>query len=145
MDDQSTVTLEWVCSESTAKALAGRVVNDGGEVMGTTPFVPEPQEADLYSDAQFDPLVIVGVGLVSGMVLRYVRELILDLKGREIAIIDLSRETPQVRVVPVGKASQVIVKEPDGSVTRFAPSDINKIEQKLTEMLPQVSGSGSTP
>jgi hypothetical protein len=144
MNDQSTVTLEWVCSESTAKAYAARVGNDGGKVVGTTPFVPEPEEADLYSDAQFDPLVIVGVVLVSGMMLRYVRELILDLKGREVAIIDLSGETPQVRLVPVGKASQVIVKEPDGSVARFAPSDIDKIERSLTEMLPQLSSGGST-
>ncbi len=142
MNNQSTVTLEWVCGEGTAKDYAARVGNDGGKVMGTTPFVPEPEEADLYSDAQFDPLVIVGVVLASGMVLRYVRELVLDLKGREVAIIDLSGETPQVRVVPVGKASQVILKGSDGSVTRFAPSEIDKIEQNLAAMLPQVKSAG---
>lgn len=138
MNAQSTVSIEWVCSEGTAKAYAARVGNDGGKVIGTTPFVPKPEEADLYSDAQFDPLVIVGVVLAAGMVLRYVRELILDLKGREVAIIDLSGEITQVRVVPVGKVSQVIVKGPDGFVARFAPSDIDKIEQNLVAMLPQV-------
>jgi len=145
MNNQSKVTLEWVCREGTIKAFAARVGNDGGKVTGTTPFVPEPEEADLYSDAQFDPLVIVGLVLASGMVLRYVRELVLDLKGREIAVLDLSGETLQVRVVPVGKASQVIVKAPDGSLTRFAPSDIDKIEQNLAAMLPQANPAGPPP
>lgn len=145
MHDQSTVTLEWVCSEGAAKAYAARVGNDGGKVTGTTPFVPKPEEADLYSDAEFDPLVIVGVVLASGMVLRYVRELVLDLKGREIAVVDLSGETLQVRVVPVGKASQVIEKAPDGSLTRFTPSDIDKIEQNLAAMLPQAKLTGPPP
>ncbi|MDO8843069.1 hypothetical protein [Methylicorpusculum sp.] len=145
MNDQSMVTLEWVCSEGAAKDFAARIGNDGGKTMSMTPFEPEPEEADLYSDAQFDPLIILGVVLTSGMVLRYVRELILDLKGREIAVIDLSGDALQVRVVPIGKASQVIVKAPDGSLTRFAPSDIDKIEQNLAAMLPQAKPIGPSP
>lgn len=145
MNDQTMVTLEWVCSEGAAKTFAARIGSNGGMIMGTTPFVPEPEEADLYSDAQFDPLVILGVVLASGMVLRYVRELVLDLKGREIAVIDFSGQALQVRVIPIGKASQVIVKMPDGSVTRFAPSDIDKIERNLAAMLPQAKPIGPPP
>lgn len=96
MNDQSMVTLEWVCSEGAAKAFAARIGNDSGKTLSTTPFEPEPEEADLYSDAQFDPLVILGAVLASGMVLLYLRELILDLKGREIAVIDLSGDVLQV-------------------------------------------------
>ena len=136
MNDQNAVAFEWVCSEPRAKAFAARLAKDGGEVRGTSPFVPEPEEADLYSDAEFDPLVVVGAVLVSAMVLRYVRELVLDLKGREIAVLDLSGETLQVRVVPIGRASQVILKAPDGSLTPFAPSEIDKIERSLAAMLP---------
>jgi hypothetical protein len=44
MNNQSTVTLEWVCSEGTAKVFAARVANDGGNVTDTTPFVPEPED-----------------------------------------------------------------------------------------------------
>jgi hypothetical protein len=142
MNSQSTITLQWVCSEGSAKGFATSVRKHGGEITGTTPFVPEPDEADLYSDAQFDPLVIVGVVLASGMVLRYVRELVLHLKGREIAVIDLSGSTPQVRVLPVGKASQVIVKAPGGSLTRFAPSEIDKIEQNLAATLADTKFAG---
>lgn len=142
MNNQSKVTLEWVCREGATRAFATRVGNDGGKVTGTAPFVPEPEEADLYSDAQFDPLVIVGLVLASGMVLRYVRELVLDLKGREIAVIDLSGKTPQVRILPVGKAAQIIIKAPDGSLTRFSPSDIDKIEQNLAAMLPKANPAG---
>lgn len=138
MNAQSTVPIQWICSEGSVKAFAEKVGSDGGAVTGTTAFVPEPEEADLYSDAQFDPLVIVGVVLAAGMVLRYLRELILDLKGREIAIVDLAGETPQVRVVPVGKASLVVIKAADGSVTKFAPSEIDKIEQSLAALLPRV-------
>jgi hypothetical protein len=144
MNDQSKVTIEWVCSEGIASAFATRVGNDGGKVTGTTPFVPEPEEADLYSDAQFDPLVIVGGILASGMVLRYIRELILDLTGREIAVVDLSGQTLQVRVIPIGKASQIIVKAADGTVMRFAPSDIDKIEQNLAAMLAQAKPADQT-
>ncbi|MEA5389886.1 hypothetical protein VB738_01305 [Cyanobium gracile UHCC 0139] len=135
MKDHSALTLEWVCGEGIAAAFAARVGSDGGTVTGTTAFVPEPEEADLYSDAQFDPLVVVGVVLAAGLVMRYLRELILDLKGREIAVIDLTGEAPQVRIVPVGKASLVLVKAADGSVTKFAPSEIDKIEQSLAGLL----------
>jgi hypothetical protein len=135
MNEQGTVTIYWVCSEGSAKDFAAKVDSDGGTVTGMMPFVPEPEEADLYSDAQFDPLVVVGVVLAAGMVLRYLRELILDLKGREIAVVDLTGETPQVRIIPVGKASLVLVKAADGSVTKFAPSEIDKIEQSLAGLL----------
>jgi hypothetical protein len=135
MNEQGPATFCWVCSEGSAKDFAAKVGSDGGTVTGTMPFVPEPEEADLYSDAQFDPLVVVGVVLATGLVLRYVRELILDLKGREIAVVDLTGETPQVRIIPVGKASLVLVKAADGSVTKFAPSEIDKIEQSLAGLL----------
>jgi hypothetical protein len=135
MNEQGTVAFYWVCSEGSAKDFVAKVGSDGGTVTGTMPFVPEPEEADLYSDAQFDPLVVVGVVLAAGLVLRYVRELILDLKGREIAVVDLTGETPQVRIIPVGKASLVLVKAADGSVTKFAPSEIDKIEQSLAGLL----------
>ncbi|WP_429886352.1 hypothetical protein [Geoalkalibacter halelectricus] len=135
MSDQNSINLEWVCGEGVAKDYAARVSSDGGQVVDSVPFVPPPEEADLYSDAQFDPLVIVGAVLASGMVLRYVRELVLDLKGREIAILDFSGTKPQVRVVPVGKASQIIMKSPDGTIERFSPSEIDKIEQNLAALL----------
>jgi hypothetical protein len=135
MKDHSALTLEWVCGEGTPAAFAARVGTDGGTVTATTAFVPEPEEADLYSDAQFEPLVVVGVALTTGLVMRYLRELILDLKGREIAVVDLTGETPQVRIVPVGKASLVLVKAADGSVTKFAPSEIDKLEQSLAGLL----------
>src|SRR5262245_5176975 len=145
MSETPMLALEWVCSEGAAKAYAGRVAEDGGKVTGTTPFVPIPEETDLYSDAQFDPLVIVAGVLASGMVVRYVRELVLDLKGREIEVIDFSGKTPQVRVVPIGKASRVIVKAADGSIKDFTPSDIDKIEQKLESMLAPHTPAGPPP
>jgi hypothetical protein len=141
--DTNTVSLEWVCSEGSARALAARVSDDGGKVLGTRAFVPGPEESDFYSDGQFDPLVVVALALGSGMVLRYVRELVLDLTGREIMIVDLAATTPQVRVIPIGQASQVIIKAANGSVMRFAPSDVGKIEQSLAALLPQASASGA--
>lgn len=137
MNDKNTVKLEWVCSEGRVKEYTAKIAGDGGKVVGTTHFVPEPGEADLYSDAQFDPLVVVATVLTAGMVFRYLREMVLDLKGREVAIVDLSKETPQVRVVPVGKVSQVILKKPDGSVERFSLSEVDKMEKNLAAMLPK--------
>ena len=121
MSDPSAVTFEWVCSEGGANTFAGRVENDGGRVTGTTPFVPKPEEADLYSDAQFEPLITLALIVAVPVVVRYVVELAKELKGREVAVIDLTGPIPQVRVLPVGRASEVVVKAADKSVTHFPP------------------------
>lgn len=131
MNDQKSINFEWVCSEGNVNQYSKRVVNDGGKVINTDPFVPNPDETDLFSDAQFEPLIVVGIITSIIIVIRYIRELILDLKGREVAIIDLSMDIPQIRVIPIGKASQVIVKGNDGSVVRFSPSRIDDIEKDL--------------
>ena len=142
MTTRDAVEVEWVCSEGSARSFATRVTEDGGTVLNATPFVPRPEEVDLYSDAEFDPLLVVGTTLGIGLLLRYAREIFRDLKGREVAVVDLTGPTPQVRVVPVGAASQVIVKAPDGSVATFATGDTEKIEQSLTSLLTGAKKAG---
>ena len=132
---ESLVAVEWVRSEASAELLAAQIARDGGKVLGTTPFVPAPNEADLYSDAGFEPFLVVGSLLAGTVALRYIRELIRDLKGREVAVLDLAGKTPQVRIVPIGAASQVVVKAPDGSVATFSASSIPDIEKLLEPLL----------
>lgn len=140
MGAERAIQLSWICSEGAAKQFADKVKGDGGSVERSGPFVPPPDAPDLYSDAQFEPLTVVTVALAAGVLLRYVRELVLDLKGREIAVIDVSRSSIECRRLDVGRASQVIVKAPDGSVSRFAPSDVDKIQDQIKALLPTASG-----
>jgi hypothetical protein len=136
MSEPTTVAVEWVCSEGLASEFGARLRADGGEVTGTEPFVPNAEEPDLHADAQLDPLVIVSTVFAFGLLMRYIRELVSDLKGREIALIDLSGEKPQLRRIRLDrKTTRVIVKAADRSVTSFATSDIDKLERHLAGLL----------
>ncbi len=136
MGETTTITLEWVCGEGIAKSFAKQAAEDGGQVKFTAPFVPEPEFVDLFGDAQFEPLTVVTVALATGLLLRYVKELVLDLKGREIAVIDLSGDSVVCTRLDVGRASKVILKAPDKSLTPFSPSEIDKIQDQLKSLLP---------
>ena len=114
MGQEGDIRIEIVLAESEAPLLERETAQAGGEVLGARPFEPDPEEADLYGDRNFEPLTVVAVAAGVTFVIGRISSLWLDHSRPGGQIVDLRVVPAQVRPAPHLDRGELLVIRPDG-------------------------------
>lgn len=134
--------VDWAVGEGEAARFGAKAAAEGANVIGTKPFRPSGEEAELFSDPQMEPLTVVMLGMTSVLFLRYLWDTVQDLRGGEILILDLDAGSgagagdgsAAVRRIAIGRARKVILKHAGKSET-FEVERFGEIEGRILGLL----------
>lgn len=129
-----TFRLNLIATEGAAPNLARQIDEAGGSTSDVTPYEPPPDEIDLYSDAQFEPLTILTAVVSASLGLKLIREAVKDLRGREVLVLDVTEDEVTARRVPLGGADRIILRSQTG-VETFSTTQSTAIEEALLRVL----------
>lgn len=101
------IETEFVVYEGELAAWLNALGAPGSITHKERPFIPKAEELDRFADAQFEPLMVITVGIGVTVLVQQVLNLVDRLRGEEVLVVDTTQRPIQVRRVPKGKASEI--------------------------------------
>ncbi len=122
MSDQA-ISVDFVTEESSAPEYVAKIEKSGGKLENAvTPYTIPPDLLDDYSDAQFEPIMLVAAFVGTGFLIKQISDVWLDHTRSGGQVIDTRGDKIAVRVAPYLKRGTLVLQSKD-EVKVFQPKD----------------------
>lgn len=129
------VTVEFVTEESTADLYISGIKDSGGKLHGDAePFNIPADLIDDYSDAQFEPLMLVAAAVAIGFIIKRVSDVWLDHTRPGGQVIDTRGDSVVIRVAPYLERGTLVLQTNEG-VEVFHPQNHDETIPLLKEVI----------
>lgn len=120
MDDNQVIRASWVIAESEADEFVTTLQRAGAAIKDDLlPFEPPATEIDDYTEAHFEPLLIVGIALSISLLLQTLSRIWRDNQKPVGLVIDFRDGKVQTRPAPYLDRNTLVVITRDNKVQRF--------------------------
>jgi hypothetical protein len=117
------ICVEFVTEESTASDYVTEIEKSGGKLEDAVkPFNIPADLIDDYSDAQFEPLILVAAAVAVGFLIKRISDVWLDHTRPGGQVIDTQGNKIVVRVAPYLERGMLVLQSKEG-VKVFRPQD----------------------
>jgi hypothetical protein len=129
------ISVELVAEESTASDYAAEIEKSGGKLEDAIkPFAIPADLIDDYSDAQFEPLMLVAATVAVGFLIKRISDVWLDHTRPGGQVIDTRGDKIVVRVAPYLERETLVLQSKEG-VTVFRPQDRDEALHLLEKVI----------